>query len=208
MRLLRILTTFVFPVFLGHGHVSAQRHGMAIGLKASAGTSTWQAAGLAVKPILSGSLGAYMPLYALRKVEVQPELLLTAMGCELTRRENQKQLVRTAYVQLPLSVKYFVTPVFDLQAGGYAGYLLYAHSSGYGDQADIRDQFRNMDFGLHVGLGLELISGLDFGVRYTQGMTGIWQNDNVVYPMNRWVHGSIGYRFFAVKRSFVNRRRR
>lgn len=94
---------------------------------------------------------------------------------------------KLSYLQIPVIAKYYVTEGFSLEAGPYVGFLLGAKYDGksttsYGgnvvatatyDNEDAKDEYESTDFGLKLGLGYQLESGLMFNVGYNLGLSDI-----------------------------------
>lgn len=165
--------------------------------------STIQAGALDYQPMIGAAMGAYVPLWCGPRLEIQPELLLSYQGAQLVHKEDDPKAIRLIYAQLPITAKFFLTNALNVQGGVQAGKLLAATSA----DNDVHDDYVPFDFGMLVGLGADLESGLDFGVRFYSGMTPLLVNDDKFYPTNRYTQLSIGYRVarFGHKRKFRSR---
>ena len=77
-----------------------------------------------------------------------------------------------------------------------------------GENSDVSDRYKSMDFGLHIGLGMDLRSGVDMGLRYYSGMIPVLLNDDALFPKNRTLQLSIGYRLMHFREINTSYRRR
>lgn len=132
------------------------------------------------------------------KFAFQPELLYSAQGSTADIAGTD---VTTAidYINIPLMAKYYVAEGFSLQAGPQVGFLASANAKADGgDDVDIKDQIKGIDFGVNFGLGYQLEMGVFFDGRYNLGLTDIadervdgddGSNQNGVFQI------SVGYKF-------------
>lgn len=122
------------------------------------------------------------------KFSFQPELLFSGQGFSIG-----KDVVALNYLNVPLIGKYYVTKGLSLEAGPQIGFLLSAKNEG----TDAKNSFKSVDYGVNVGLGYKLKSGLNFGARYNLGLSNI-NNINGVSDKNRngVIQVSVGYLFF------------
>ncbi|MFD1604828.1 porin family protein [Flavobacterium artemisiae] len=122
--------------------------------------------------------GVYATLPISDFVAIQPELLFTTKGAELEYNNviegNAK--FRLNYIELPLLVRVNITKNFNLQAGGYASYLVSSKVTGDGDvsfnEAIDTDDLNKFDAGIAAGVGVDF-SPVSIGVRYNYGLTTI-----------------------------------
>lgn len=130
----------------------------------------------------------------------QPELLYSAQGSDWEEDyegDTYKGTVKAGYLNVPLMAKYYVAEGFSLEAGPQIGLLMSATSEqdGFDDQ-DIKDDLKGIDFGLNLGVGYKLESGLNFGARYNLGLTDANDGleEDVTYK-NSVIQISVGYFF-------------
>nr|WP_294786311.1 porin family protein [uncultured Flavobacterium sp.] len=122
--------------------------------------------------------GFYATLPISDFVAIQPELLFTTKGAELEYNNvlegNAK--FRLNYIELPLLVRVNITKNFNLQAGGYASYLVSSKVTGDGDiafdEAIDTDDLNKFDAGIAAGVGVDF-DPISIGVRYNYGLTTI-----------------------------------
>ena len=119
---------------------------------------------------------------------IQPELLYSGQGFTGSEMDNSTGVDvnidlkgRVNYLNLPIMAKYYVSENFSLEAGPQIGFLLSAESetevSGGGisetEEVDFKDDLKSTDFALNLGAGYKLDSGLNFGLRYSMGLTDV-----------------------------------
>jgi len=106
----------------------------------------------------------------------QPELLYSAQGAKESI-ENVDLTFKVDYLNLPLMAKFYVGEGFSLEAGPQIGFLLSSKFEGEEDgnsmSVDMKDYLKGIDFGLNLGLGYKLESGLNFGARYNFGFSDL-----------------------------------
>jgi len=106
----------------------------------------------------------------------QPELLYSAQGAKESI-ENVDLTFKVDYLNLPLMAKFYVGEGFSLEAGPQIGFLLSSKFEGEEDgnsmSVDMKDYLKGIDFGLNLGFGYKLESGLNFGARYNLGFSDL-----------------------------------
>jgi hypothetical protein len=111
-----------------------------------------------IKPELSFSAqGAKVP------VEIQGD------GGQATTMEGKTHL---NYLNLPLQVEYMRNRFF-VEAGPKLGYLLSAKLKGVGETADLKEDFKKIDFGAVVGAGYVSKWNIGISARYEHGFSSI-----------------------------------
>ena len=168
-----------------------------IGLKVGAQMSVTWVEGLHYDPIPGAVAGAYIPLWCGARFELQPEVLGSMLGSSFTDSEGQRHVIHLYYVQLPLSAKFFFTNALNAQGGFQMGRLLSAQSSP--DNSTATDLYRPFEFGTNIGLGLDLMTGLDLTFRYYNGLSSI-TDDVELNPTNRAWQFTVGYRIARFKK--------
>jgi len=144
-------------------------------------------------------LGAVAEIFIFEKFYVQPEILYSAQGFKSSSDEFESKEMYD-YLNIPMLAKYYVAQGLSLEAGPQIGFLLSAKyefkSGGYSESGDVQD-VKGVDFGVNLGLGYKLDSGLNFGVRYYLGLYNIIDQDEApVTDFNNEVFQfSIGYMF-------------
>ncbi|WP_133508811.1 porin family protein [Flavobacterium chryseum] len=129
--------------------------------------------------------GVYATLPISDFVAIQPEVLFTTRGSELEYNSDlgsQKVKFKLNYIEVPLLVRVNITKNFNLQAGGYASYLVSSKVTGEGSfdfEEDIdTDDLNKFDAGIAAGVGVDF-SPISIGVRYNYGLTTIGKERTV-----------------------------
>jgi hypothetical protein len=128
--------------------------------------------------------GVYATLPISDYIAIQPELLFTTKGAELEYNNDLLQgnaKFKLNYIELPLLVRVNITKNFNIQAGGYASYLVSSKVTGDGDidfneEVDT-DDLNKFDAGLSAGVGVDF-SPISIGVRYNYGLTTVGKERN------------------------------
>ena len=202
---LRICTTVFAASVLASG-TFAQKAG--IGLKGGplASRTPTELLRTTWTPGLTG--GVYLPWGVGPKMEIQPEILIAAMGSGFIEPDDDRYSIRSIYLQIPVSFKLYFSNTMNIHAGLQASRLIQAQRVAGDDRRDFTDRMNRMDYGLIGGLGADLRRGLDFTVRYINGMTPVLSNDQVLFPKNQAVSLTVGYRMTQMSVAGKSRRRR
>ncbi len=202
---LRICTTVFAASVLASGTI-AQKAG--IGLKGGplASRTPTELLRTTWTPGLTG--GVYLPWGVGPKMEIQPEILIAAMGSGFIEPDDDRYSIRSIYLQIPVSFKLYFSNTMNIHAGLQASRLIQAQRVAGEDRRDFTDRMNRMDYGLIGGLGADLRRGLDFTVRYNYGMTPVLSNDQVLFPKNQAVSLTVGYRMTQMSVAGKSRRRR
>lgn len=179
-----------------------------LGLKGGIVLSSTKALNVRSAPLVGGAVGLYLPIGLARRVELQPELLAMTMGATMTDLEGERSTLRSVYLQLPVSIKIYLSSTFHLSGGYQVAKLLHAGSSIGDSNTNVTDQFKSYDTGFIGGFGLDLRSGLDINLRAYGGMSRILRNDDALFMKNRALQLSIGYRIVQFKRNTHFHKRR
>lgn len=155
-------------------------------------------------------LGVFHSFRLGRKLELQPEIYYSIKGAKSTGTflgEEVSAKVELGYVEVPLLLKFRVftgrkAGVF-IFTGGYGAFNTAAKTvtsfSGDSETEDIKEEIREMDYGLVIGGELEYGLGnakLILDIRYSVGLANIKKIGFNPYEIkNRAVSFSLGYRF-------------
>lgn len=153
-------------------------------------------------------VGGYVPWGVGPRMEIQPEVLLSAMGSGYVEPGDDRTRIRSLYLQIPVSFKLYFSNTVNVHAGVQASRLIHAERAFADERNDFTARLNRMDYGLLGGLGLDLTSGLDLTLRYFNGMTPILANDQILFPRNQAVSLTAGYRMVQVRIPKGTRRRR
>lgn len=196
--------SLLIPLFLilaplvSHGQRSSRS---GLGYMGGPQAATWRSEAVIYRPVPGLVAGLYAPIWAGRRVEIQPELLLSLQGAARDLPEGERSTMRSLHASMPVSLKIFLSATFNIQAGVQGAYLLMARTDG----EDVRDNLSPLDMGVNAGLGIGTLSGLDITLRYYSGLSNTLAEDRAIYPSNRTLQLTIGNRFMQFARG---RRRR
>lgn len=120
-------------------------------------------------------LGVVAEIVLTDKFSVQPELLYSGQGFkeETISGDNTTKL---GYINIPIMAKYYIVDNLSLEVGPQFGFLASAKND---EVDDIKDTFKGFDFGLNIGAGYKLSSGLNFALRYNLGLSQISEDLSV-----------------------------
>jgi len=188
------------------GNVSAQR--IAFGIRGGVLASTTHAIHVRAGIIPGATAGIYVPYHAGTRFEIEPGVMITAGGSSYALPDGNTYVDRSYYLQVPLAFKFFLSNEFNLSTGAQMGKRLAVQRMESGEPSDVSDRYKSMDFGLHIGLGMDLRSGVDMEIRYYSGMIPLLLNDDAIFPKNRNVQLTIGYRLMHFREINTSYRRR
>lgn len=138
--------------------------------------------------VLTGfNLGIFAKLPITSSFAIQPELLYTTKGAQLTYNNyfvNGTAKFNLNYIELPVLLVVNLTNNFNLHAGPYVAYLVdgTATNNPQGTVFDIQNNLSNKDYnkfdtGLAVGLGFDA-NKIGFGARYNYGLQKVGKERN------------------------------
>jgi hypothetical protein len=179
-----------------------------IGIKGGALVSTVKAIHYRTTPIPGATAGLYMPWGVAPLLELQPEVLVTALGAGFTAPDGDRSTVRSLYVQVPVVLKKYFNNRFNVALGYQFNRILMAQEVNDQGSSKVTDRFENMDMGFVGGAGFDLQSGLDLSLRAYSAMTHHYANDNAIYPKHRSLQLTVGYRFVQFHAPGLSRHRR
>jgi hypothetical protein len=93
--------------------------------------------------------------------------------------------------------KYYVAEGFSIEAGPQVGFLMSAKAKAEGEEEDLKDFVKGIDFGFNLGLGYKMESGLNFAARYNLGLSNIndGEGSDDFKNQNSVMQVSVGYMF-------------
>ena len=183
---------FIFTVALTltAGAISAQES--RFGIKGGLNVSTLTTNDFDDKNLKPGfHVGVFNKISLGEALAIQPELLFSTKGAKysydniLVKGDSKFNL---NYIELPVKLVVNLLTIFEVQFGPYVGYLVNAKAEtnaevldfwniGSEDEID-RKQFKAFDYGLSMGLGLNL-DPLVIGVNYTLGLTTVADENKI-----------------------------
>ena len=132
-------------------------------------------------------VGGVMEFKLSEKFSLQPELLYSTQGATSTADSSYK--INFNYLNVPIMAKYFLAEGISLEAGPQVGVAVTLEDS---EGTDLELTHENFDYGLNLGGGYELPSGLFVQVRYYLGLMNISIKEDY---MNSVMQFSVGYKF-------------
>nr|WP_315034545.1 porin family protein [uncultured Chryseobacterium sp.] len=158
--------------------------GPKFGIKAGGNLSSITASDTQSKIGLYAGAFVNVPLSA--TFSIQPEVVYSQQGAKAKDEyissgytiRNMRQTL--GYINIPVMAQYSANSKFYLEAGPEFGFLINAKAkadiNGKSYEASNKDSLKTFNFGLGIGLGYKLASGLGFNARYIGGLTDIVKN--------------------------------
>lgn len=156
------------------------------------------------------NVGGYANIRFSEQLAFQPELLFSLQGNKQTEKEEALGTTTTwesknnlSYINVPLMLKWYAYEGLNFEFGPQVGFNVGAKyentmkiTNNNGtitteSDGDL-DNIETVDFGLNIGAGYELPMGLNFGLRYTHGLTNIVKD---VDAKNSVIALGVGYTF-------------
>lgn len=102
------------------------------------------------------------------------------------------------YIALPVLLRYQIVDQIHLLVGPQASFLMSAKYEEDGDEEDIKDSVKGLDFGAVFGVGAD-ISRFNVGLRYGLGLANIFDEDGGegVEVKSRAFQIVLGYKLFG-----------
>lgn len=133
--------------------------------------------------------GFFAKIPLVQGVSIQPELLYTTKGAQLTYdniiQGSGKYKFNLNYVETPLLMVFNVTKNFNINGGAYLAYLTSANIKDVDNNGDVNgvtdlnaDKFNRFDYGLVGGLGFD-IENITIGARYNYGLREIGKSGSL-----------------------------
>ena len=123
-------------------------------------------------------IGGLVDFSVSEKFHVQPELLYSAEGAKDAKLN---------FLRIPIMAKYYVAEGFNLQAGPELAFKA-------GGDSSVKDSVKSLDYGLGLGAGYEMPSGLMFDARYNLGLANIYDGSGFKIGTAS-INLGLGYRF-------------
>ncbi len=172
---------FFAAMLLSTTFVAAQEF-VYFGVKGGVNFSTFSGDGFSDFKDESARTGYHLGLLAEIPVSdrfsIQPEVLYSAQGFDLVRRENDNDVEHQLdYINIPVMAKFYVFDGLALEAGPQFGFIVEEAIDFGSTEVEIYNDNRN-DFDLSLGLGASYkFNKLFLYGRYNAGMTDIYDSD-------------------------------
>ena len=143
--------------------------------------------------------------FASAPIAIAPEIVFAAQGGKfnvgeetgLSFAKNADVTFNTNYINIPVMLKYYVTPSFSIDFGPQLGINVYSKATATAGNAsatvDMGDVTNSVDFALGLGGTYNITRNAFLQARYTMGMTHVLKND--VDAQNGNIQIAFGYRF-------------
>lgn len=140
--------------------------------------------------------GALLEVGVAPKFKLQPEVNYSLIGVELNDGENEAT-IKLRYVDVALLAKLAVCEKVNLFAGPQVGFLTWAKrdSSFTNEMIDLRDDFKDEDYGLVFGAEYKFGKHVFLSGRYYHGLHQVAEGWNDFVLRNRYISFRIGYIF-------------
>ena len=181
--------------------------------------------------LIGFQVGAFAEFKFSEKFSFQPELLYSTQGAKTSYSEvyieelrgdsfaraevdtssngyseNYSDTYKLSYLSIPLMLKYYFTPNFNVEIGPQIAFLLsakndytYENNEGQSESGsqDMKEYTNSMDFSLNFGLGYNITENIGAGLRYNLGLSNVSDNEEGDdYTMKNSVFSvSVGYKF-------------
>ncbi len=166
-----------------------------IGFKAGVQASTAKAILVRTTPIPGGTAGLYVPWGIAPMVELQPEVLVSTMGAQWMEPDGDTYTERSIYIQVPLTVKYFLSNGFNLASGYQIARPVSAQVKGTEGNRSTIDRYEALDHGFVGGFGMDFQHGVDISLRAYSAMSRFHGDDDALFAKHRSIQLTVGYRF-------------
>jgi len=104
--------------------------------------------------------GFFVDMHVAGKLRFQPEFLYSAQGAK-------EEALRADYLQIPLMLKFELTNFLNLQVGPQVGVKVH----------EFEDNFKNFDFAVNGGFGVEILENVSVEARYSLGLADMFDED-------------------------------
>ncbi|WP_420574247.1 porin family protein [Kordia sp.] len=109
---------------------------------------------------IGAMFGFFIDMHLVSKLRFQPEFLYSAQGAK-------EEALRADYLQVPLMLKLELTDFLNIQAGPQIGVKIH----------EFEDNFKNFDFGVNGGIGINILENVDIEARYNLGLADMFDED-------------------------------
>ena len=115
------------------------------------------------------------------KFAIAPEVVFAAQGGKVATDNpslSQREATYTTnYINVPVMLKYYVSPAFSIDLGPQVGFNVYSKAKiGNIGSDDRKDFTKSVDFGVGLGGTYNLTDNAFIQARYTLGMTNVFKS--------------------------------
>ena len=136
----------------------------------------------------SYQVGLLMEYKMSPKFAIAPEVVFASQGGKYKALDlnffnldiEKTVTFNTNYINIPVMLKYYVTPSFSVDLGPQLSVNVYSKYSieGVDDAIDVKDNTKTVDFGVGLGGTYNLTNNAFVQARYTMGMTKVFDGDH------------------------------
>jgi Outer membrane protein beta-barrel domain len=166
MKKISLATVFMLLAF------TASWSQISLGVKAGLNESTqvFDGGGWNINPTFRPGilLGGFVQLKVISHFSLQPEIYYSMQGSNVG-----PMTYKADYVNVPVLIRWNITEKFNLHAGPQFGLLL----TGKQNTPTTYSDFKSLDVGIVVGVGLELPMHFNVGFRTITGTTNVMQDN-------------------------------
>lgn len=166
----KIILAAIAVMAFGFTNAQETRFGIKGGINLSTLTGEYEDD---TKSLVGFTVGGFAEIKVIERLAIQPELLYSAQGAKFEDAFG-KYDANLNYLNIPVLAKFFITKQFTVEAGPQIGFLLSAKIDG----EDAKDFYKSADFGFNFGAGYNFTDNFSAGIRYTVGLSGVYDNDN------------------------------
>ena len=146
--------------------------------------------------------GAFMT-FKFTKLAIQPEVIFSQQGAKFHFNGDEIES-NYSYVNIPVLLKLYLIGGLNLQVGPQFGFLATAERDEFNQltqsksKEDVKDQLKNSEMSVGLGLGWDLPSGFLISARYNLGLTEINDAEPTWNAKNQVFQVSLGYRLIDI----------
>ena len=177
--------------------------GVSAGLKVGVNFANqkFESDGISISPNgrTSFHAGLFMTAMVSETFGIQPELLYNSVGSKIDIGASDDMIMKFDYLSIPVLLRYNPIPMVNFHAGPQFGILINSVSKVGDEEVDWEDA-KTLDFGFAIGAGLDLPAGLTASLRYTAGLSNIYDaedDEDDVTMKNSVFQISVGYKFLG-----------
>lgn len=193
---------------------ATQAQSIKIGLKGGVNYATFAGDVQETDGLIGFVAGGFVNVKINDKFSFQPELLYSLQGSGekstgtiFGTTFNYEDKTELGYINVPLMFKLNVIEGFSVEVGPQIGFLLSADrkrtststtngsTKSQETSTDVKDNYKETDFGVNFGLGFDLSKNINAGVRYNLGLTNILKDSSNFTVNNSVFTLALGYSF-------------
>jgi hypothetical protein len=118
--------------------------------------------------------GGYLNYAVNSNFSVQPELYYSMEGGkDKNTFSSNSGVIKSGFLQLPVLVKYTAASGFFGEAGPQIGFLLSNKEKWNGENVDIKEYYKSIEFRFPIGIGYKFSDAVSADLRYSAGFSAI-----------------------------------